>query len=59
MDQAAAVPGNSLMIGDNYEADIEGALNVGMRSICFNYHKTDLPPAIHKIDFLSEISRYL
>ena len=59
MDQAAAVPENSLMIGDNYEADIEGALNVGMRSICFNYHKTELPPAIHKIDFLSEISRYL
>ena len=26
------------MIGDNYEADILGALNIGLDAICFNYH---------------------
>ena len=40
---AGAAPGNSVMIGDTYEADILGAQNAGMHSICFNYHKHDLP----------------
>ena len=28
------------MIGDNYHADILGANNIGMKSIYFNFHKT-------------------
>ena len=28
------------MIGDNYNADILGANNIGMKSIYFNFHKT-------------------
>ena len=31
---------NSIMIGDNYNADILGANNIGMKSIYFNFHKT-------------------
>jgi putative hydrolase of the HAD superfamily len=31
---------NSVMIGDNYNADILGANNIGMKSIYFNFHKT-------------------
>ncbi len=32
---------NSIMIGDNYHADILGASAIGMRAIYFNFHKTD------------------
>ena len=32
---------NSIMIGDNFNADILGALGVGMKAIYFNFHKTD------------------
>jgi putative hydrolase of the HAD superfamily len=36
MEQAGAGPGNSLMIGDDYEVDIVGAQNVGMDQVFFN-----------------------
>ncbi|VAV85927.1 Pyrimidine 5'-nucleotidase YjjG, partial [hydrothermal vent metagenome] len=32
---------NSIMIGDNLEADVQGALNIGLDAICFNYHNED------------------
>ena len=32
---------NSIMIGDNYHADILGASALGIRAIYFNFHKTD------------------
>ena len=35
----------SLMIGDNLEADILGAKNMGMDALCFNYHKAKIPEA--------------
>jgi len=31
---------NSIMIGDNYNADILGANKIGMKAIYFNFHKT-------------------
>ena len=39
MEMANASVENSLMIGDSYEADIQGAQNVGMRTIYFNPEK--------------------
>lgn len=50
---------DSLMIGDNLEADILGAKNIGMDSICFNYHKVDVPDDIPKINHLLELKQYL
>ena len=32
---------NSIMIGDNYNADILGANKIGMKAIYFNFHKTN------------------
>lgn len=32
---------NSIMIGDNFNADILGALGVGMKAIYFDFHKTN------------------
>ena len=44
---AKATKEESLMIGDNLEADIMGALNFGMEAICFNYHKETSSSGYH------------
>ena len=38
---AKATIENSIMIGDNYNADILGANKIGMKAIYFNFHKTN------------------
>jgi len=38
MEKAEARPTESIMIGDNYEADIQGALNVGMQAIMCEFN---------------------
>ena len=40
---------NSVMIGDNYNADIMGAINIGMKAIFFNFHKIDKPKTSNEI----------
>ncbi len=59
LDLANATPKNSVMIGDNYEADILGALSIGMEALCFNYHKEELKPHIKVIENLNAIKNYL
>lgn len=49
----------SIMIGDNYEADVLGALNVGMEAILFNYHDYNAEGDIKQIKQLVEIAKYL
>jgi putative hydrolase of the HAD superfamily len=50
---------NSIMIGDNYEADILGALNFGVDAICFNYHKETLGNEVKQVDNLLQLKQYL
>lgn len=50
---------NSLMIGDNYEADIVGAESLGIKTICFNYHREKLPESSIQVSELNEIKRYI
>jgi len=57
--KANTTPQQSLMIGDTYEADIIGAEKVGMQTICFNYHKLELPETNIVIDDLIEIKKYV
>ena len=59
LHMAKATAEESLMIGDNLEADIMGALNFGMDAICFNYHKETLASDIIGVDHLSELKMYL
>ena len=56
---AKANPEQSIMVGDNYEADILGALNIGLDAICFNYHNEKLDGHIKSIDQLIELKKYL
>ncbi|MDW5287782.1 YjjG family noncanonical pyrimidine nucleotidase [Formosa sp. PL04] len=59
LEQANANVETSIMIGDNLEADILGALNVGFQAIYFN----DIPLTTHnhitQIDKLIELKNYL
>tara|TARA_B100001287_G_scaffold129930_1_gene109458 strand:- start:785 stop:1474 length:690 start_codon:yes stop_codon:yes gene_type:complete len=50
---------NSIMIGDNIEADILGAKDIGMDTIYFNYHRSIIPDDIISIDFLTDIKLLL
>jgi putative hydrolase of the HAD superfamily len=56
---ANATIDNSIMIGDNLEADILGALNIGLDAICFNYHKENLTNDIKFVDNLLDLKLYL
>lgn len=59
MHKAGAHFSESVMVGDTYEADIVGALDVGMRAICFNYHKADLDESILTINELSALREFI
>ena len=56
---ANAQSNESLMIGDNYEADIEGALKVGYDAIFFNYRNDKVTDDIKQVKHLSELKLYL
>ena len=59
INKANADFNSSIMIGDNLEADIEGALNVGMDAILFNYHKISVPKGVNSINKLNQLKDYL
>ncbi|AUC82352.1 YjjG family noncanonical pyrimidine nucleotidase [Lacinutrix sp. Bg11-31] len=50
---------NGIMIGDNYEADILGALNMGLDAICYNYHNVALENEIKEVKHLLDLKKYL
>ncbi len=56
---ANAKPEHSVMIGDNYEADILGALEVGYDAIFFNYRNEESELHIKQINHLSQLKLYL
>ncbi len=50
---------NALMIGDSFEADIEGAIALGMQAIQFNSHDEALHNHCPIVENLAEIKQYL
>ena len=53
LEQTNALANNSIMIGDSLEADILGALNIGMQAIHFNSHDEpihDYCPMVQNLD---------
>ena len=59
INKANADLNSSIMIGDNLEADIQGAFNVGMDAILFNYHKISVPKGVNSINNLNQLKDYL
>ena len=56
---ANAEPENSMMIGDNLEADIIGAQHIGMQTIFFNIHNEPVSNGAISIAKLIEIKQHL
>lgn len=54
-----ASPKTSVMIGDNIEADIQGAIDFGMEAIHFNYLKTSIKHPVKQINNLNELKLFL
>ncbi|WP_433764720.1 YjjG family noncanonical pyrimidine nucleotidase [Flavobacterium ginsenosidimutans] len=50
---------NSIMIGDDFEADVNGALNAGLDAIFFNEKKLDISGNYKQINHLLELKKYL
>ena len=59
--RANAIIENSVMIGDNFNADIIGAKSIGMKAIYYNFHKTKEHQlgGVLKINDLSELEDVL
>lgn len=62
-EYAIAVAGadkeTSIMIGDSYEADVEGAINFGIDAIYFNEHNAEVSSEIKQISHLLALKNYL
>lgn len=50
---------NSVMIGDSFEADILGALNIGMGVVYFDIDETSVDASIRQINNLIQLKNYL
>lgn len=48
---------NAIMIGDSLEADVLGALNIGLDAICYNYHQDNIPISIKQVTHLNELKK--
>ena len=59
MKHAGATPEESVMIGDNQEADIEGALNCKMQAIFCNFDNQILSQDCLEVKSLTEIKNHL
>ena len=59
LEKANTVNTRSLMIGDSCQADILGAINVGIDAILFNYHNIDPTDNITSVNSLSDLTNYL
>jgi putative hydrolase of the HAD superfamily len=49
----------SIMVGESLEADIEGAINSGIKAIYFNLNKTTTLPNIDTINHLLQLKNHL
>ena len=59
MKTAEVLPEHAVMIGDSLEADIQGALKLGMQAIHFNSHKEAYHDECLIIDRLSDLTNLL
>jgi putative hydrolase of the HAD superfamily len=55
MDLSNSKPEHSVMIGDSLEADIKGAIDVGMQALYFDYKNLDYNDSYQRITHLSAL----
>ena len=54
-----ASPTESMMIGDNIEADVQGAINVAMRAIHFNHDSRSVDADVTSVHRLEQLRQFL
>lgn len=59
LERSGASVAQSVMIGDNLEADIMGAQELGMQAILYNYYSREFPTTCRQVLKMKEITRYL
>ena len=59
LHKAEALKTNSIMIGDSFEADILGAIDIGLDAIFFNPKNKESQNGIKTVNHLSLIKTYL
>ncbi|WBL21880.1 YjjG family noncanonical pyrimidine nucleotidase [Zunongwangia sp. HRR-M8] len=59
LKKAKALPAKSVMIGDNYEADIEGAAAFGLHTIYFDYYNKSVYNNVLGLNNLKKINQFL
>ncbi len=59
LEKAEASINNSLMIGDNFEADILGAREIGMQAILYNYYGKNFAPEYPQVVKMRELEAFL
>lgn len=59
LKKSNAQAANAIMIGDSYEADIEGAKNAGFEAVYFDYYGKLEPMQVPQIQKLKELQLYL
>lgn len=55
LNNASAEKEESIMIGDNFEADVMGALDFGMHAIIYNHYKEEFPKNFDQVKQLKEL----
>ena len=58
LTNAAARIEESIMVGDNFEADILGAHAFGMPAILYNYYKQEFSPEYHQVLEMKELTKF-
>ena len=59
LKNARANKEESIMIGDNFEADILGAINFGMNAVIYNYYKAEFPNEYPQVKEMKELLTFL
>ncbi|MDT0650540.1 YjjG family noncanonical pyrimidine nucleotidase [Autumnicola edwardsiae] len=59
LEKAEAAAETSVMIGDNYEADILGSEKLGLQTIYFDYYKTSEISDIRQVQTLKDVVKFL
>ena len=59
LNKTNALRNESIMIGDNWEADIMGAKNAGLDVIYCNFNKDTCSSNIKSVSSLNEIKKFL
>lgn len=57
LEMTGTKPQHAVMIGDDLETDVMGAINAGLSAIWFNHHRENVPEEVMSVHHLNELNR--